>query len=171
MARPAEFAGQSNPAGQSNAAGQSNPVGQSNAAGQSNLLNQRIVDYVYKHMGQQVGNGECWTLAASAMEEAGAREPQGYDFGHELSENEDWQPGDIIQFTSCVFKQSLPGGGWQIFQAGSPNHTAVFLGRRDGKVLIGQQNVLGNKTVSTMLLDFKCLMSGKYKVFRAVAEQ
>lgn len=122
-------------------------------------------------MGQQVGDGECWSLAAAAMEAAGAIPPDDYNFGRELSQNEEWWPGDIIQFTSCVFRQNMPGGGWEVFQAGMPNHTAVFLGKKDGKVMVGQQNMMGDKTVSTMLLDFKCLESGTYKVYRTVAQQ
>jgi hypothetical protein len=64
----------------------------------------------------------------------------------------------------------MPKGGWEIFEAGVPNHTAVYLGRRDGKVLIGQQNVLGNRTVQTGLIDFNCMISGSYKVYRTLPD-
>lgn len=134
----------------------------------SRELNKKIVDFVNRHMGQQVGDGECWSLAAAAIDAAGAQPPQEYVFGRELGPNEEWWPGDIIQFTSCVFKQPMPKGGWEIFEAGVPNHTAVYLGRRDGKVLIGQQNVLGNRTVQTGLIDFNCMISGNYKVYRTL---
>jgi hypothetical protein len=46
----------------------------------------------------------------------------------------------------------------------------VYLGRRDGKVLIGQQNVLGNRTVQTGLIDFNCMISGSYKVYRTLPD-
>lgn len=134
----------------------------------SRELNKKIVDFVNRHMGQQVGDGECWSLAAAAMDAAGAQPPQEYVFGRELASKEEWWPGDIIQFTSCVFKQPMPRGGWEIFEAGVPNHTAVYLGRRDGKALIGQQNVLGNRTVQTGLIDFNCMISGHYKVYRTL---
>ena len=131
-------------------------------------LNHRIMTYVSERFGQQVGNGECWTLAEEALKAAGASPPREYVFGRELKKGEEWWPGDIVQFTSCKFKETLPGGGKKIVQAGSPNHTAIFGGKQNGMSMIAQQNVNGRKTVMMELLDFKSLVSGSYKVYRAV---
>lgn len=39
-------------------------------------LNQQILDFAVKHLGTQVGNGECWTLADEAMRSANATHPE-----------------------------------------------------------------------------------------------
>lgn len=45
------------------------------------LLNQAILSFAKAHLGEQVGNGECWTLAADAMTSAGAKPAAGYTYG------------------------------------------------------------------------------------------
>src|SRR5689334_13502000 len=62
-------------------------------------LNQRVVDFVKSKVGKKVGAGECWDLAAEALNTAGARWDGLYGFGELV----DWKkaevyPGDIVQF-------------------------------------------------------------------------
>ena len=38
-------------------------------------LNKLVLDYAHGKLGQQVGNGECWTLAFEALKDAGAKRP------------------------------------------------------------------------------------------------
>lgn len=42
------------------------------AKGESHPLNDRVVEFAKKKVGEQVGNGECWTLANDAVLAAGA---------------------------------------------------------------------------------------------------
>ncbi len=131
-------------------------------------LNRRIMAFAAHNFGKQVGNGECWTLAADALQEAGGMPPQDYVFGRALARNEQWWPGDIIQFTKCRFKESLPGPGnrHMIITAGAPNHTAIYGGQENGSSMIAQQNNNGVKRVSVMYLDFDTLVSGNFNVYR-----
>ncbi len=133
-------------------------------------LNRRIMAFAAQHFGQQVGNGECWTLAADAVEAAGGISPQGYVFGRELSRGEQWWPGDIIQFSQCKFKETLPGNRHLIIEAGAPNHTAIYGGQENGASMIAQQNYNGQKRVAVMYLDLSSLVSGSYTVYRPLIQ-
>ncbi len=131
-------------------------------------LNRRIMAFAAKNFGKQVGNGECWTLAADALQAAGGIPAQDYVFGRPLNRDEQWWPGDIIQFTKCRFKETLPGPGNRhvIISAGAPNHTAIYGGQQNGSSMIAQQNNNGVKKVSVMYLDFSTLVSGSFNVYR-----
>jgi hypothetical protein len=127
------------------------------------LINQKIVGFAQAHMRQQVGNGECWTLAAEAMKDAGAQRPDGYTFGRLLAAGDPILPGDIIQFTSVRLERP---GHWETL--GSPNHTAVIevvMGPKKFKVLHQNAGAAG-KTVSNATLDMSELKSGTYQIFR-----
>lgn len=134
-----------------------------NSAPRTPLPNSRIargiVGFATSNIGKQVGNGECWTLAAEAMKAAGAEPPKGYTFGDEIRLNQ-IQPGDILQFTSARFDEP---GYWAIM--GTPNHTAVVytVGER---TFILHQNVSGKKYVQSFDLDFDNLTSGRVQAFR-----
>lgn len=148
-------------------------------------------------MGQQVGNGECWTLAfdalnavASSCRSAG-QEPcmssQGVVHGSLIYSNlpSSSDPssrvvnppggviaagvarGDIVQYLSAHFKRPNGCQSW----AGAPDHTAVITGvDRDGALSIVQQNVGGVKRVSEGTCDISELVGGEIRVFRAVGE-
>jgi hypothetical protein len=174
-AAPNNFYQQSMPSGQSQFSqfqmgGSTEPV-RSQAPISDINLNRRVMAFAAQHFGKQVGNGECWTLAAQALEAAGALPAEGYTFGRELTGNEEWWPGDIIQFTKCKFKENFPGGRHTIIEAGSPNHTAIYGGQQNGMSMIAQSNYNGKKTVAVMYIDLKSLVSGKYQVFRPVMLQ
>ena len=70
-------------------------------------LNQKVLNFAVEHIGQQVGNGECWALAAEALEAAGAEPPQGLVFGRELKVSEPWLPGDIYCGPAISGQRSL----------------------------------------------------------------
>ncbi len=131
------------------------------------FLNAGVLEFVRRNMGQRVGNGECWTLAAEALKFAGAEPAQQYTFGRALSKNEQWVPGDIIQFTSCVFKYKV-GNSTSIMKAGAPNHTAVMWGRDNGLPVIAQQNHNGVKTVDLQTIDLDSLIKGKFQIYRPI---
>ena len=118
-----------------------------------------VLRFASSQIGKQVGNGQCWTLAAEALKAAGARPPQGYTYGEEIPLR-NIQPGDILQFTRARFDEP---GYWAVM--GTPNHTAVVysLGNR---TFILHQNFAGRKFVQTFDLDFDNLTSGKVQAFR-----
>lgn len=62
-------------------------------------LNQAIVAHVLTVEGAQVDRGECWDLAAAALNKAGARWDGAYGFGRRVEvSDEAVLPGDIVQF-------------------------------------------------------------------------
>lgn len=62
-------------------------------------VNQRIVAFVHDREGQMVGRGECWDLAAEALNASGAKWDGRYGFGKVVDwRKEEVLPGDIVQF-------------------------------------------------------------------------
>ncbi len=123
-------------------------------------VGQKILQFAISHLGQQVGNGECWTLAAEAMKAAGAQPPDGYTFGDEIPLRS-IKPGDVLQFTTARFDEP---GFYAIM--GAPNHTAIVYSGTGDRVFILQQNFNGNRTVSTFDINLANLTSGRVQAFR-----
>lgn len=131
-------------------------------------LNQKVANFAVAHLGKQVGNGECWTLAKEALSAAGAQQPEDYVFGRELGRSEPWLPGDIIQFTACHFQEIQPHK-YTTFNLGTPNHTAIVHSLSNGLVVVLQQNVNDDRRVQTQTLNFANMVSGSFKLYRPLA--
>lgn len=126
-------------------------------------VGQRILQFAISNLGKQVGNGECWTLAADAMKAAGAQPPNGYTFGDEIPLRS-IRPGDILQFTTARFDEP---GYYAIM--GTPNHTAVVYSIAGDRVFMLHQNFNGKRTVSTFDFSLSSLTSGRLQAYRARA--
>ena len=102
-------------------------------------LNQRVVDFVREHVGRRVGRGECWDLAAGALDAAGAKWDGDYAFGRKLDpEREAILPGVIVQFEGVEFRWEE---GRATHTITMPHHTAIILEvKAPGGFIIGQQN-------------------------------
>ncbi len=151
--------GAANGAGQAVAENTGEPVA---AAGE---INKAIVRFAVGQLGRQVGNGECWTLAAEALRAAGAEPPRVYDFGQEI-ELDDVTPGDILQFTSARFDN--PNGSYYIM--GAPNHTAIVYTVTGDQVFLLHQN-FGTRTVTTLDINFNNMTSGEVQAYRAIPRE
>lgn len=145
-------------------------------------------------MGQQVGDGECWTLAHDALIAVASKfssrglEPcmpsQSYTHGaliysyiptsspypepkggvHEAGVAR----GDVIQLLSAHFKSK---DGRSEKWAGAPDHTAVITGvETNGILRTVEQNVGGVKRVREGEYDMSELVKGEVRIFRAVGE-
>lgn len=110
------------------------------------VVNARIVAFVREHMGEQVGRGECWDLAAAALDAAGARWDGDHGFGRRVDPaHERVLPGDIIQFERVEFRWEE---GREVRTIRMPHHIAVVLDVEDeasgaeprDAYLIAQQN-------------------------------
>ena len=120
----------------------------------------RISAYCVKHVGQKVGNGECWTLADESFKSAGAVRP-GSDmrvWGRVVNPaRESLKPGDVVEFESARFSDGIITGS---------AHTAVVVsGGSPRQFSIAEQN-WGKKTVRIREMDLTKLVSGKVVVFR-----
>ena len=129
-------------------------------------LNAKIVKFAEDHLGQQVGDGECWTLANEALIASGGKPADGFVLGRELEPDEPPLPGDIMQFKSVVLQD-----GFSTIYLGEPDHTAIIeqvLGPQVYGVL--EQNSGGRKTVAANRLDMTKMKSGTYKIFRPLPQ-
>jgi hypothetical protein len=134
----------------------------------SPTLNQKVVQFAKARMGKQVGNGECWTLAADALSAAGAHRPgtAGYGvyvFGKQISRKA-LQSGDVIQFENVRFEHRGPDGAksWNEF----PHHTAIVTGVQGNRITLLHQNVNGKRTVQTGVIDMADFQRGTMRYFR-----
>lgn len=149
--------------------------------GQEPLLNQKIVNFCKEHLGQQVGNGNCYALAHCALIDAGAR-PKFGDYpdrgdsvwgdlvyymendGAALKSSgrvDSILPGDVIQFRDCRFG----GKGWR---QGFGHHTAVIVAvKNGGKALeILQQAYNGKNVVTALTIHPLALEKGWFRVYQ-----
>lgn len=127
-------------------------------------LNQQIVVWAGVQVGKQVGAGECWDLANSALLQAGAKTssdlgPTGPDDDYvwgTVVDPKDALPGDVIQYrdwemttTTTTEVTFSDDSGW--FDAptstiGHPHHTSIVATNPGNGVLtVLEQNHLGNK--------------------------
>jgi hypothetical protein len=121
----------------------------------------KIVAYCKSKMGQQVGNGECWTLADECFKSCRLSRPGSdiYVWGRLLNlKKEKPQPGDILQCVSATFSNGATT---------APQHTAIVTGFEDGKVVIVHQNWGDSKLVQGFQLDLAGLVSGELKFYRS----
>ena len=137
--------------------------GSSGATGSTDaIFNSKILQFAVNQQGKEVGNGECWTLAADALLYAGAKPAQGYVFGKTVA-LESALPGDVVQFYSAVF-----GGPYYFTFLGLPHHTAVVDAVQGTKFTLLHQNLNHVRLVKMTVIDMSELRSGTVTVYRAV---
>jgi hypothetical protein len=115
-------------------------------------VNARVVEFVKERLGEKVDRGECWDLAAAALDHAQAKWDGAYDFGDLV----DWRgdtvlPGDIVQFEGVTIHRRT---GDQRETLSMGHHTAIIIevhGR--GSFTIAHQN-FGREGRRVCLLDF-----------------
>lgn len=98
--------------------------------GQNNIpyINQRVIEYTEKVIGESIGSGECWDLADYVLTAAEAKFDKSssktlYIFGKLYDPDEESiLPGDIIQFQDVQVKQKE---GNIIYTSNYTHHTAI----------------------------------------------
>jgi len=132
--------------------------------GAPSALSQKVVTWAQGQVGKNVGAGECWDLANSALKQAGAQTsndlgPTGpdddYVWGDVVADPKDALPGDVVQYrdwemttttrTEVTFKDDA---GWfeEPFKTiGHAHHTAIVVANPgNGALTVLEQNHLGN---------------------------
>ncbi|CZR54494.1 related to myosin tail region-interacting protein MTI1 [Phialocephala subalpina] len=141
-----------------------------------------LASWCESQMGQQVGDGECWTLAHHGLEAIGAMPSQTLIHGALvyscLPAQSNPQPqgsvrdagvarGDVIQILKAHFQLKNGGSAW----AGDPDHTAVITEVEPNGVLkVVEQNVGGVKRVRTGSYDMSTMVTGELRIYRGVSE-
>jgi myosin tail region-interacting protein MTI1 len=131
-------------------------------------LNRKVLQFAEDHLGKQVGNGECWTLAAEALMYVGASRPGSKgvavnQFGRKLNVGETILPGDVVQFEKAKFvHKSKRGASSQTM----PHHTAIVAGIDGKRITLLHQNFGGKRTVGTTTIDLDDQKEGTVDFFR-----
>src|SRR5215204_1043269 len=151
-------------------------------------LGEKVVAFCQEHKGQQVGDGECASLANQALQAAGAKgrgadspakgdytwgtqifSIEGQDTAAPKAEGKSFniKPGDIIQLRDVKFKGRRPGGTYSMT---FPHHTAIVAGVEDGgqTVHIFHQNFGGKKVVMNATCKLADLKEGWLRFYRPV---
>lgn len=104
-------------------------------------VNQDVLAFVRAHMGKRVGHGECWDLAAEALNTAKADWDGLYGFGKEVKP-EEAMPGDIIQFEGVLLESRVETPReTSVHQERYGHHTAIVMEvKAPGVFIIAQQN-------------------------------
>ncbi len=134
-------------------------------------LNSKVLAFAHSKLGKPVGAGECWDLAAEALDLNGADWQRPLDFGKLVNpKTEKVLPGDIIQFRSVKVVGKLPNGVTRTETLGAPDHTAVIyevLGTLHYK--LAHQNIGGQRFVITSELNLGNLTEGEFWIYRPQA--
>ena len=137
--------------------------------GESPDLNKKIINYLNKNMGKQLGNGECWDVASKALNEVGAKWDKKFVFGKTINYKTDCVfAGDILQLSDAMLHVETTKGTHVYDEY--PQHTAIVYEVKSKDVfIIADQNFGFNaKVLRTHLLDLKTLAKGTVQFYRPV---
>ena len=129
-------------------------------------LNKEIIAFINSQLNKKVGTGECWDLAAAALNKVGAKWDGKYLFGKEIDHKKNCvYEGDIIQFEGIELKYEKEK---TIYFEKLEHHTAVIFEVKDkGSYIIADQNTgFSGKKVGTHALQISTITKGKFKIFR-----
>ena len=127
--------------------------------------NRSVIEFVEANMGRTVDRGECWDLAAGALNHAGCELTHIYDFGDTIKyPDEPLLPGDILQIENVKLKFKR---GDTLFTGAMTHHTAiVYKVADDYRVVLAEQNGSKGRIVALTDLDFSNIVSGRIYYFR-----
>lgn len=133
--------------------------------------NKKIHDFIEKVMGQKVGRGECWDLAAAALDYSGAYFDRSskktiYVFGKKVNpKKEKVFPGDIIQIENVKIKYTK---GNTVYTETMSHHTAIIYEVLEtGIYQIAHQNTsFSGKTVGLSQLRMDDIQKGTVTFYR-----
>jgi hypothetical protein len=129
-------------------------------------INKNIIAFVKTKIGKKVGKGECWDLAAEALNSASAKWDGNYGFGKEVNYKKDCvYPGDIIQFEGVILKYEIDK---KKFIEKMAHHTAIIyeIKGKEEFIIADQNTGRSGKKVGVGSLDLKTITKGKFKFFR-----
>ena len=131
-------------------------------------LNKKIVSFVHDNLNKKVGRGECWDLAAQALNTYKAKWNGKLTYGRVANyKTECIYPGDIIQFEN-VMTETVSANGRFIEQM--PHHTAVvYEVHGKGHFTIAHQNYQNKKKVILTTLKMDSIKKGKAMLYRPQA--
>lgn len=133
-------------------------------------LNKQVIKFVDSKMKKRVGRGECWDLAAEALQLINAKWNGKYKYGKEVFyQSECIFPGDIMQFEGVTVKYVTDGFKYKEKMA---HHTAIIHEVKDkGHFVLAHQNTrFSGRKVGLSTLELKNITKGKFKIYRPIKE-
>jgi len=131
-------------------------------------LNREIISFVNSKMNKKVGRGECWDLAAEALNATGAQWNGKLQFGRKLEKGEPLLPGDIIQFEGVKIKYRETNARYtQVMK----HHTGIIHSLKGSKQfdMANQNTEEHGKKVSITYVDLEQITAGHYFIYRPVS--
>jgi hypothetical protein len=131
-------------------------------------LNEQIIKYVQTKISKKVGRGECWDLAAGALNTVGAHWDKNYGFGRTVNEKKECVfPGDIIQLEGVTVKYKK---GNMHYTESMQHHTAIIYEVKEKYffTLAGQNTGTTGKKVGLNPLNLRDITRGTYTIYRPV---
>jgi hypothetical protein len=112
------------------------------APAQEPSINACIIEHVDRWAGKRIGRGECWDLAAAALDSCHADWDHALGYGRRFDPaKEPVLPGDIVQFEGAEFRWTSDGSTNLITM---PHHTAIIHKvLAEGHYTIAHQNMQG----------------------------
>ena len=129
-------------------------------------MNRCVRAFVDAHLGQRVGRGDCWDLAAAALNGAHASWDGQYIFGTPVDPAaEEVLPGDIIQFEGVEVEYRWSGGEYREHMG---HHTAVVHAvQGKGRYTLAHQNFgRAGRKVGLTALELDHIVQGTYSIYR-----
>jgi hypothetical protein len=131
-------------------------------------LNKQIIEFVNSKIKKRVGRGECWDLAAEALQLTNAKWNGKYKYGKEVFyQSECIFPGDIMQFEGVKVKYVKDGFEYKEKMS---HHTAIIheVKGKGNFVLAHQNTVFSGRKVGLSTLELKNITKGKFKIYRPI---
>lgn len=130
-------------------------------------MNRAVLAFVQAHMGKTVGTGECWDLAALALDKVGAAWDHDLRFGREVDpKREAVLPGDIMQFEGVEVNYAR---GTSRVRESYGHHTAIVQAvKSPGVFTLAHQNIGRGRFVQLSDLAVADVTKGVYRIYRPV---
>ena len=129
-------------------------------------LNQKIIAFTDSKMKKKVGRGECWDLAAEALNAAGAKWNGKFKYGRLLDlDKEPMLPGDLIQFEGVKIKYEKNGARYKEILN---HHTGIIYSvKGDRQFEMANQNTAQHgRKVGLSYIDLNQVFTGRYFIYR-----
>jgi hypothetical protein len=129
-------------------------------------LNEKVLEFVKSKIGMKTGRGECWDLAAEALDFAGADWDHAFKFGRKLNPEKDCiYPGDIIQFEGV--KAECKQGNTISTQEMKQHTAVIFEVKQKGSFVLAEQNTsYGGRKVTLSPFELQFVKKGRYYIYR-----
>lgn len=131
-------------------------------------LNKQVIAFVTTKIKKKVGKGECWDLAAEALNSVGAKWNGQFIYGNVVHyKTECVYPGDIMQFKGVKIHYQVNN---RVYDEKMDQHTAIIYEvKAKGDYILAHQNTaFSGRKVGLSELRLDDITKGKFIIYRPV---